>query len=91
VTSVREPEIFCPQCTWRPLGTSRWLCTPKMGGCGTIWNTFWTGGVCPGCSYRWEITICLACRKFSPHRDWYHWPEPATHEERHEREAEDSR
>jgi hypothetical protein len=61
-----------------------------MGGCGTIWNTFWTGGVCPGCGYRWEITIFLACRKFSPHRDWYHWPEPATHEEQHEREAEDS-
>ena len=81
-----EPEIYCPQCAWRPLGSSRWLCSPRMGGCGVQWNTFWTGGVCPGCVYRWEITACLACRKFSLHRDWYHWPEQATHSD--EREAE---
>jgi len=58
-----------------------------MGGCGTVWNTFWTGGVCPGCSYRWQITACLACRQFSPHEDWYHWPEGETKERERELEA----
>jgi len=74
---MQEPEIFCPHCSWRPRIDSRWLCTPRMGGCGTSWNTFWTGGICPGCAYRWEITQCLACRRFAPHREWYHWPESA--------------
>jgi hypothetical protein len=72
---MSEPEIYCPLCTWRPVGSSRWLCSPRMGGCGTQWNTFWTGGICPGCSCRWEITVCLACKQFSLHEDWYHWPE----------------
>jgi len=59
-----------------------------MGGCGTRWNTFWTGGVCPGCGYCWEITACLACKRFSLHKDWYwyHWPESET--QQHERARE---
>jgi hypothetical protein len=61
-----------------------------MGGCGTQWNTFWTGGVCPGCGYRWEITACHQCRQFSLHRDWYHWPEPETRGEQQEQELETS-
>lgn len=73
---MREPEIFCPHCTWQPKGDSRWQCTPRMGGCGTDWNTFWTGGVCPGCAYHWEITQCLSCKRYAPHQEWYHWPEP---------------
>lgn len=87
---MREPEIYCPQCAWRPLGISRWQCSPRMGGCGTQWNTFWTGGVCPGCGYRWEITACHQCRQFSLHRDWYHWPEPETRGEQQEQELETS-
>ena len=46
-----------------------------MPSCGTEWNTFWTGGVCPGCKYRWEKTQCLSCGVISPHKDWYHHPE----------------
>jgi len=72
-----EPEIYCPLCAWRPPGSARWVCAELMGGCGTRWNTFWTGGICPGCAYLWEITACLACHQFSLHRDWYHWPEGA--------------
>lgn len=83
---MKEPQIYCPHCQWRPLGSSRWQCSPRMGGCGTTWNTFWTAGMCPGCGYRWEITACLACKRFSPHRDWYHWPE--TQDTGHERHAE---
>jgi hypothetical protein len=85
---MSEPEIYCPHCAWRPLGTSRWLCSHKMGGCGTLWNTFWTGGICPGCGYRWEITACHACRKYALHKDWYHWPENEWRDNEHKRETE---
>lgn len=66
-----EPAIHCPRCTWRPRAEDRWHCVPA---CGTNFNTFWTGGVCPGCGHAWRVTQCLACQAFSPHRAWYHWP-----------------
>jgi hypothetical protein len=62
-------EIYCPQCKWRPGPLDRWSCTPN---CGTVWNTFWTRAICPGCGVRWPKTQCLACQVFSPHEDWYH-------------------
>jgi hypothetical protein len=74
----KEPEIYCPKCKWRPRAEHRWMCVPS---CGTEWNTFWTGGVCPGCNWQWDHTQCLACGEISPHRDWYHYPdgvEPGT-------------
>ena len=37
----REPEIFCPQCEWRPKAEDRWSCMPS---CGAVWKTVWTGG-----------------------------------------------
>ncbi|SFF60828.1 hypothetical protein SAMN02799615_04365, partial [Dyella marensis] len=43
-------------------------------------------GVCPGCSYRWQITFCPSCRQFSPHEDWYHWPEGSVEERERELE-----
>jgi hypothetical protein len=67
----REYEIFCPHCSWRPAAEDRWQCSP---GCGTVWNTFWTRGLCPGCATQWQDTQCLACRRISPHRKWYHLP-----------------
>jgi hypothetical protein len=78
---VKEPEIRCPKCAWKPTAESRWSCTSD---CGTQWNTFWTAGVCPGCSKQWYETQCLACHKRSPHKDWYHFPddEDQTLEER---------
>jgi hypothetical protein len=69
----QEPHIWCPQCRWRPQATDRWICTP---GCGASWNTFWTRGLCPVCTHQWEVTQCIACQAVSPHRDWYHWPQP---------------
>jgi hypothetical protein len=76
---MTAPGIFCPLCRWRPEASSRWVCTRKLGGCGTSWNTFETHGVCPKCSWHWEITQCFGCQQFSLHRDWYHDPdfEPA--------------
>ena len=68
----REPEIYCPKCEYHPVAEDRWECMPS---CGTSWHTFWTGGVCPGCSYQWRVTQCPACGELSPHKDWYHYPE----------------
>jgi hypothetical protein len=71
-----KAEIYCPVCEWRPTSEDRWECMPS---CGTIWNTFWTRGVCPGCAYKWSKTQCFACGELSPHEAWYHYPpEPAS-------------
>ena len=40
-------------------------------GCGTNWQTFITGGVCPGCDHKWQYTACLQCAGWSPHEEWY--------------------
>lgn len=69
-----QTEIYCPKCKWRPGAEDRWICRPF---CGTVWNTFWTRGICPGCSYQWHNTQCLACGQFSPHEAWYHYPPEA--------------
>jgi hypothetical protein len=66
-----EPIIYCPKCEWHPRGEDLWQCVPS---CGTVWNTFLTGGHCPGCGHQWHDTQCLACDRFSPHKDWYHHP-----------------
>ena len=58
--------IKCKGCSWKPLKDDEWQCS-----CRYVWNTFDTGGECPQCKKRWEITQCLHCRKFSPHLDWY--------------------
>ena len=69
---MKELEIYCPKCAWRPAPEDRWECFP---GCGTAWNTFWTRGLCPGCAKQWRQTQCLACQQMSPHEHWYHVPE----------------
>lgn len=70
---MEKAEIYCPNCQWRPQPEDRWQCVPS---CGTIWNTFWTRGVCPGCTVKWPVTQCLGCKRFSPHEAWYHYREP---------------
>jgi hypothetical protein len=64
-------KIRCPACSYKPRPEDRWACTAE---CGTVWHTFWTGGVCPGCAHPWKTTQCPACDKVSPHRAWYHLP-----------------
>jgi hypothetical protein len=64
----REPKIRCPICKWVPGRGDRWMCHP---GCGHVWNTFDTRGVCPGCRHAWQETMCLRCHQMSPHEDWY--------------------
>lgn len=67
----KKPEIFCPECAYRPHPRDRWSCVPS---CGTTWHTFATRGVCPGCNTRWLVTQCPACAEITPHEDWYHYP-----------------
>jgi hypothetical protein len=59
-------RIRCPRCGWEPGRDDRWTCT-----CLHVWNTFDTGGVCPGCGHTWDETQCLRCQAWSPHIDWY--------------------
>jgi rubrerythrin len=61
-------RIRCPKCAWEPGRPDRWMCEP---GCGHVWNTFETHGVCPACNKQWAETNCLRCHQWSPHEDWY--------------------
>ena len=69
--------IRCPLCRWQPRASDLWFCDdcdyPEFfyGGCGTEWNTFATGGRCPGCAHQWRWTSCLSCEGWSPHENWY--------------------
>jgi hypothetical protein len=76
----KDPDfsrVRCPLCGWKPNGSSRWFCGdceyPEyfFDGCGTAWNTFATRGRCPGCAHDWRWTVCLRCRRWSRHEDWY--------------------
>ena len=59
-------RIRCPLCHWEPSADSRWSCN-----CRHLWNTFDTGGICPGCLKQWKRTMCLQCHRWSNHSDWY--------------------
>ncbi|NNE99607.1 MAG: hypothetical protein HKN25_11360 [Pyrinomonadaceae bacterium] len=75
--AVNQKRIRCPKCKWQPSASSRWYCSdclePEfyLEGCGMAWNTFDTGGKCPGCRHVWRWTSCLACSRWSLHFDWY--------------------
>lgn len=70
-------RIRCPICQWQPDSSSTWVCwsgpgpEPPFEACGTAWNTFDTGGRCPGCAHQWDWTTCLSCGEWSRHVDWY--------------------
>jgi hypothetical protein len=70
-------RIRCPLCGWQPTAASLWQCANQeyperfFDACGTIWNTFSTHGLCPGCGHRWRWTMCLHCHCRSLHEDWY--------------------
>jgi len=70
-------RVRCPSCKWQPKASSRWYCGdceyPEYfyNGCGAAWNTFATGGVCPGCHHQWRWTVCLSCYRWSRHEQWY--------------------
>lgn len=70
-TGFDGSRIKCPLCAWAPGKDDRWVCS-----CDFIWNTFDTGGRCPACDFQWAETMCLRCRQWSPHAEWYVDPEP---------------
>jgi hypothetical protein len=61
-------RIRCPVCAWQPDRKDRWMCSP---GCGHLWNTFDTRGVCPACTKAWLHTACPSCTAWSLHDAWY--------------------
>ena len=65
----RNFRIRCPACEWQPAKSDTWSCNPE--GCGHVWNTFDTTGVCPSCQKHWEYTACLRCSQWSLHDLWY--------------------
>jgi hypothetical protein len=65
-----KAEIYCPVCESHPGPEDRWECVPS---CGTVWNTFWIRGVCPGCTSKLPKTQCLKCGEVSAHEAWYHY------------------
>lgn len=71
---IERAVIRCPLCDWKPQPEDRWACAP---GCGAVWNTFWTRGLCPSCAKQWADTQCPSCHGISPHRKWYRNPAPA--------------
>lgn len=77
-------RIYCPRCEWKPQAYDRWQCVPS---CGTVWNTFETGGRCPGCGKRWQTTQCLHCHVYSLHEAWYHVEQPASADQASEAES----
>jgi hypothetical protein len=74
-TTQRMPGIACPHCAYRPAPFDRWICEAD---CHTVWNTFWTRGLCPTCCKLWNTTQCPACGTISPHQRWYRTPAQQT-------------
>ncbi len=74
---ARQARIRCPHCRWQPRRSDHWACCPAgapehfEGGCGTVWHTFDTRGLCPGCGYQWRHTMCLRCGQWALHQAWY--------------------
>lgn len=70
-------RVRCPLCHWQPRSSDLWYCGdcghPEyfFAGCGMMWNTFTTRGLCPGCLHQWRYTSCLRCAAWSPHEEWY--------------------
>jgi len=78
VPKIKRVRIRCPHCQWQPERGSRWMCRSNgdppeylAGGCGHVWNTFDTRGLCPGCQHQWKYTACLKCARWSLHEAWY--------------------
>lgn len=62
----RHQGFICPSCRTRPPVGPFWRCNQ----CGTQFDTFVTGGVCPQCSTSFATTTCLDCRRQSPINAW---------------------
>jgi Zn-dependent protease len=62
----RRSGFACPSCRTAPPIGAYWKCSK----CGSSFDTFQTGGVCPQCSATFDKTTCLDCRRQSPIAEW---------------------
>jgi Zn-dependent protease len=62
----RHLGYVCPTCKSSPPIGNFWKCAA----CGQAFDTFQTGAVCPHCSSRFPVTMCLDCRRMHPMEEW---------------------
>jgi Zn-dependent protease len=62
----RRQEFACLTCKMSPPIGEFWKC----GRCGQSFDTFQTGGVCPRCGARFDVTRCLDCGALHPMQEW---------------------
>jgi len=62
----RRSVYACPSCQAAPPIGEHWKC----GKCGQPFDTFQTGGVCPHCSTRFDLTRCVDCGQLRPIHEW---------------------
>jgi Zn-dependent protease len=62
----RRPGFACPSCYAAPPMAEIWRCAK----CGTAFDTFLTGGVCPHCGMQFGTTQCLDCGTSRPIAEW---------------------
>ncbi len=62
----RHMGYVCPTCKSSPPIGNFWKCAA----CGQPFDTFQTGAVCPHCSARFPVTMCLDCRRMHPMDEW---------------------
>ncbi len=65
-TMPRRAGFACPSCGASPPMGMFWTCS----NCGTQFDTFETGGVCPRCGRVFAVTSCADCGKASPIAQW---------------------
>ncbi|HLK31446.1 MAG TPA: site-2 protease family protein, partial [Terriglobales bacterium] len=62
----RHAAYLCPTCKSSPPIGNFWKCA----GCGNAFDTFRTQAVCPYCSTRFPVTMCLDCGRQHPLEEW---------------------
>ncbi len=62
----RHLGFTCPTCKAAPPIGNFWQC----GACGQPFNTFATRAICPHCSSRFPVTMCLDCRRQHSMDEW---------------------
>jgi Zn-dependent protease len=65
-TMPRHLEFACPVCKAAPPIGAFWMCNV----CGTQFDTFVTGAVCPKCQARFDVTACFYCGGLRSISEW---------------------
>jgi hypothetical protein len=66
----RHAGFACPICKGAPPVGAFWLCP----NCGTQFDTFATGAVCPKCQSQFGVTACFHCGGSRPISEWMQPP-----------------